>query len=50
MWVAGACSLVGLGLTWSLLPEPKGLDLEEASRDRAFGDLKQQPAMQPATA
>jgi MFS family permease len=50
MWVAGACSLVGLGLTWSLLPEPKGLDLEEASRDRAFGDAKQQPAMRPATA
>ena len=38
MWVAGICSIVGLALTWTLLPEPKGLDLEEASRDHAFGD------------
>jgi MFS family permease len=38
MWIAGVSSLVGLGLTWSLLPEPNGLDLEEASRDRSFGD------------
>jgi MFS family permease len=36
MWVAGICCIVGLGLTWSLLPEPNGLDLEEASRDKAF--------------
>jgi MFS family permease len=37
MWVAGISCLVGLGLTWYLLPEPKGLDLEEASRDSHFG-------------
>jgi MFS transporter, PHS family, inorganic phosphate transporter len=37
MWVAGLSCLVGLGVTWSLLPEPKGLDLEEASRDSHFG-------------
>ena len=52
MWVAGVSSLVGLGLTWSLLPEPKGLDLEEASRDRAFGggdDAKTGGRLQPAT-
>lgn len=36
MWVAGASSLIGLVLTWRLLPEPKGLSLEEASRDSAF--------------
>ena len=36
MWIAGLSCLVGFALTWSLLPEPNGLDLEEASRDRAF--------------
>ncbi len=33
MWVAGCCCVVGLILTWRLLPEPNGLDLEEASRE-----------------
>jgi MFS transporter, PHS family, inorganic phosphate transporter len=36
MWVAGASCIVGLGITWALLPEPNGLDLEEASHDRSF--------------
>ena len=36
MWVAGLCCLGGLAVTWALLPEPSGLDLEEASRDHAF--------------
>ena len=36
MWVAAAASLVGLFVTVALLPEPKGLDLEEASRDTSF--------------
>jgi nitrate/nitrite transporter NarK len=36
MWIAGLASVAGLGLTWALLPEPKGLDLEEASRDHSF--------------
>jgi PHS family inorganic phosphate transporter-like MFS transporter len=36
MWIAGASCIVGLAITWSLLPEPKGLELEEASRDRSF--------------
>jgi predicted MFS family arabinose efflux permease len=45
MWVAGACSFVGLALTWTMLPEPKGLDLEEASRDGSFAD---DGAMAPA--
>ena len=40
MWVAGISSAIGLGHTWALLPEPNGLDLEEASRDRTFGDLR----------
>jgi hypothetical protein len=35
MWVAGVCCIVGFGLTWALLPEPNGLDLEEASRERS---------------
>jgi MFS family permease len=38
MWIAGISCVIGLGLTWALLPEPKGLELEEASRDRAFSD------------
>ena len=37
MWVAALSSVVGLVLTFKLLPEPKGLDLEEASRDSHFG-------------
>ena len=36
MWVAGVCCLGGLAVTWALLPEPNGLDLEEASRDSGF--------------
>jgi hypothetical protein len=36
MWVAALSCVVGLALTWALLPEPKGLSLEEASRDRTF--------------
>jgi MFS family permease len=44
MWVAGVCCLAGFAVTWVLLPEPNGLDLEEASRDGAF---KAGPAMQP---
>jgi MFS transporter, PHS family, inorganic phosphate transporter len=36
MWIAGASCIVGFAVTWSLLPEPNGLDLEEASRDTAF--------------
>jgi PHS family inorganic phosphate transporter-like MFS transporter len=36
MWVAGICCIGGLAVTWALLPEPNGLDLEEASRDHAF--------------
>ena len=36
MWIAGASCIVGLAITWSLLPEPNGLDLEEASRDKSF--------------
>jgi PHS family inorganic phosphate transporter-like MFS transporter len=37
MWVAATSCVAGLALTWALLPEPNGLDLEEASRDTAFG-------------
>ncbi len=43
MWIAGASCIIGFVLTWSLLPEPKGLGLEEASHDTAFaasGNLK----------
>ncbi len=36
MWVAGACCIGGFAVTLALLPEPNGLDLEEASRDSAF--------------
>jgi MFS family permease len=54
MWVAGACSFVGLALTWTMLPEPKGLDLEEASRDRSFADdgdaARGQPNRRPVVA
>jgi nitrate/nitrite transporter NarK len=44
MWVAGVCCVAGFAVTWALLPEPKGLDLEEASRDRAFHGGAPQPA------
>jgi PHS family inorganic phosphate transporter-like MFS transporter len=44
MWVAGLCCLGGLAVTWFLLPEPNGLDLEEASRDTSFGGAAPQPA------
>jgi MFS family permease len=37
MWVAGISCIAGFALTWALLPEPNGLDLEEASRDRSYG-------------
>jgi MFS family permease len=37
MWVAAVCSVLGLVITWRVLPEPNGLDLEESSRDRSFG-------------
>ena len=37
MWIAGASAVLGFAVTFWLLPEPKGLDLEEASNDRAFG-------------
>jgi PHS family inorganic phosphate transporter-like MFS transporter len=37
MWVAGVCCIAGFAVTWALLPEPNGLDLEEASRDSTFG-------------
>jgi PHS family inorganic phosphate transporter-like MFS transporter len=45
MWVAGICCIGGFALTWALLPEPNGLDLEEASRDHTFsGGAGLQPA------
>jgi len=47
MWVAGICCVAGFAVTWALLPEPNGLDLEEASRDGAFKDGA---ALQPASA
>ena len=50
MWVAGICCIAGLAVTWALLPEPNGLDLEEASRDHAFSgkDAGRQMKPQPA--
>jgi len=36
MIVAAACSIIGLIVTWRVLPEPNGQDLEAVSRDRAF--------------
>lgn len=36
MWIAGISSIIGLVVTWALLPEPNGLNLEEASRDKSF--------------
>ena len=47
MWIAVASSVVGLVLTLSLLPEPNGLDLEEASRDKTFERKRE---LQPANA
>ncbi len=41
MWVAGASCIAGFALTWALLPEPNGLDLEEASRDKTFEGQRQ---------
>jgi len=46
MWVAGIASIGGLAITWWLLPEPNGLDLEQASRETAFASP---PAVAPAT-
>jgi MFS transporter, PHS family, inorganic phosphate transporter len=44
MWVAGITCVAGAAITWRLLPEPNGLDLEEASRDTTFaGKLAPQP-------
>jgi MFS transporter, PHS family, inorganic phosphate transporter len=43
MWVAGIACVAGAAITWSLLPEPNGLDLEEASRDQTFAQLAPQP-------
>ena len=36
MWVAAVASAVGLVITWRILPEPNGKDLEDASRDKTF--------------
>jgi MFS family permease len=36
MIVAAVCSTIGLIVTWRVLPEPNGMDLEEASRDQTF--------------
>jgi PHS family inorganic phosphate transporter-like MFS transporter len=43
MWVAGACCVIGAGVTWTLLPEPNGLDLEEASRETPAPAGRMQP-------
>jgi MFS family permease len=48
MWVAGTCCIVGFALTWALLPEPNGLDLEEASRDGSFAGANSAGGLQPA--
>ena len=47
MWVAGICCIGGLAVTWALLPEPNGLDLEEASRDHGFGGKEGGVQLQP---
>lgn len=39
MWVAGITCILGLIVTWLLLPEPNGLALEEASRDNSFAGV-----------
>ena len=42
MWVAGAsCSRSASRSRGALLPEPNGLDLEEASRDKTFEGQRQ---------
>jgi MFS transporter, PHS family, inorganic phosphate transporter len=48
MWVAGISSIVGLAITWALLPEPNGLDLEEASHDTSFKGSDASPVGSPA--
>jgi nitrate/nitrite transporter NarK len=50
MWVAATCSVIGAVVTWRVLPEPNGLDLETASRDRAFAPAAVRPAPQGAPA
>ena len=47
MWIAGASCIAGLAITLSLLPEPNGLSLEEASRDTSFD---RQRELHPANA
>jgi PHS family inorganic phosphate transporter-like MFS transporter len=49
MWVAGGACIVGLVITWVTLPEPNGMSLEDASRDKTFGS-KQSSAGKPALA
>jgi len=49
MWVAGVTCLVGLGITSFLLPEPSGLSLEDASRDKTFAGSKRGAEAAPAT-
>jgi MFS family permease len=49
MWVAGVCCIAGAILTRALLPEPKGLDLEEASRDRAWTSKPPERELVPST-
>ena len=34
MWIAGASCVAGFAITWTLLPEPNGLALEEARTTR----------------
>ena len=50
MWVAVVCSVIGLIVTWRVLPEPKGLNLEEASRDKTFSPAAPARAGQPKPA
>ena len=40
MWIAAISSVIGLVITWRVLPEPNGKDLESASRDESFGKLQ----------
>lgn len=48
MWLAAASCIAGFAVTWVLLPEPKGLDLEEASHDAAFGGRQRAAAPKPS--
>jgi MFS family permease len=50
MWVAGAASIIGLVLTVTLLPEPNGMDLEAASRDKSFESAPARASGKPAFA